>query len=320
MEDEEMKILVTGGAGFIGSHITDRLIEDGHMVSIIDDLSTGKRSQINPKAKFYHLDIRDKRLNEVFSQERPNILCHQAAQIDVRKSVEDPLFDANINILGTLHILKLSLTHGVKKIIFASTGGAIYGEQDYFPADENHPTRPLSPYGVTKLAVENYLYYYHHVYDLEYVILRYSNVYGPRQDPNGEAGVVAIFIESMLSGKTPTINGDGKQTRDFVYVTDVVAANVSAISFTGSDIFNIGTGMETSLNTVFQQIGGLTKVKIEEKHGPAKKGEQKRSVIDPQKAIKALNWTPKTSLEDGLKRTIEYFCKMKQNPSFEQKI
>ena len=302
-----MKIFVTGGAGFIGSHITDSLVEGGHKVSVIDDLSTGKRSHIHPKAKFYHLDIRDKRLNEVFSQERPNIVCHHAAQINVRKSVEDPIFDANINILGTLHLLKLSLTHGVKKIIFASTGGAIYGEQDYFPADENHPTRPLSPYGVTKLAVENYLYYYQQVYGLDYVILRYANVYGPRQDPYGEAGVVAIFAESMLSGKTPIINGDGKQTRDFVNVSDVAAANVAALNFTGSNIFNIGTGIETSINELFQQIKKFTKAKIKENHGSAKKGEQIRSVITPQKAINTLNWTPQISLADGLKKTVEYF-------------
>jgi len=302
-----MKIFVTGGAGFIGSHITDSLIEDGHKVTVIDDLSTGKRSHIHPKAKFYHLDIRDKRLNEVFSEERPNIVCHHAAQINVRKSVEDPIFDANINILGTLHLLKLSLTHGVKKIIFASTGGAIYGEQDYFPADENHPTRPLSPYGVTKLAVEKYLYYYQQVYGLDYIILRYANVYGPRQDPYGEAGVVAIFAESMLSGKTPIINGDGEQTRDFVSVSDVAAANVAALNFTGSNIFNIGTGSETSINGLFQQIKKLTKAKIKENHGSAKKGEQKRSVITPEKAINTLNWTPKMSLADGLKKTVEYF-------------
>jgi UDP-glucose 4-epimerase len=302
-----MKIFVTGGAGFIGSHIADSLIEDGHKVSVIDDLSTGKRSHIHPKAKFYHLDIRDKRLNEVFSEERPNIVCHHAAQINVRKSVEDPIFDANINILGTLHLLKLSLAHGVKRIIFASTGGAIYGEQDYFPADENHPTRPLSPYGVTKLAVENYLYYYQQVYGLDYVILRYANVYGPRQDPYGEAGVVAIFAQSMLSGKTPIINGDGKQTRDFVNVSDVAAANVAALNFSGSNIFNIGTGTETSINELFQQIKKLTKAKIKEKHGLAKKGEQIRSVITPQKAINALNWAPKISLADGLKKTVEYF-------------
>ncbi len=302
-----MKIFVTGGAGFIGSHITDKFIEAGHRVCVIDDLSTGKRSNISPKAKFYHLDIRDKRLNTAFSQERPDVLCHHAAQINVRKSVEDPIYDADINIFGTLHLLKLSVTHGIKKVIFASTGGAIYGEQDYFPADEKHPTRPISPYGVAKLSVEKYLYYYQQIYNLGYVILRYANVYGPRQDPHGEAGVVAIFTKPMLRGEAPIINGDGEQTRDFVYVMDVVDANLAALQFSENDTFNIGTGMETSVNQLFQEMKKLTKAKIEEKHGPEKKGEQKRSVIDPQKAKNVLGWSPKNSLNEGLKETIEYF-------------
>lgn len=302
-----MKVLVTGGAGFIGSQIADSLIESGYKVVIIDDLSTGKKAFVHPKAKFYHLDIRDSRLKSVFSEERPDVVCHQAAQVSVRKSVEDPINDANINIFGTLDLLKLALTTGVKRIIFSSTGGAIYGEQECFPADEIHPTRPLSPYGITKLAAENYLYYYHAHYDIDYVVLRYANVYGPRQDPYGEAGVVAIFTEHMLSGKSPTINGDGEQTRDFIYVGDVVAANLAALKFSGSDIFNIGTGEETSINQLFQQIAELTEAKGEKINGPAKKGEQRRSVISPQKAINTLNWQPKTSLQEGLQKTIEYF-------------
>jgi UDP-glucose 4-epimerase len=310
-----MKILVTGGAGFIGSQITDSLIESGLKVIVIDDLSTGKKNFIHPKAKFYHLDIRDTRLKSVFSEERPDVVFHQAAQTCVRKSVEDPVNDANINIFGTLGLLKLALTHGVKKIIFSSAGGAIYGEQERFPADESHPARPLSPYGITKLAVENYLYYYHSFYDIDYVVLRYANVYGPRQDPYGEAGVVAIFIEHMLCGKSPTINGDGDQTRDFIYVEDVVAANLAALKFSGSDIFNIGTGRETSVNQLFQQIAELTKARVEKITGPAKKGEQRRSVISPQKAIESLNWQPKTSLQEGLPKTIEYFSSIhKQKP------
>ncbi len=310
-----MKVLVTGGAGFIGSQIADSLIESGLKVVIIDDLSTGKKSFVHPKAKFYHLDIRDSRLKSVFSEERPDVVCHQAAQTCVRKSVEDPINDANINIFGTLDLLKLALTHGVKRIIFSSTGGAIYGEQERFPADETHPTRPLSPYGITKLAVENYLYYYHAHYDIDYVVLRYANVYGPRQDPYGEAGVVAIFTEHMLSGKSPTINGDGEQTRDFIYVGDVVAANLAALKFSGSDIFNIGTGEETSINQLFQQIAEFTKAKVEKITGHAKKGEQRRSVISPQKAIQTLDWQPKTSLQEGLAKTIEYFSSIhKQEP------
>lgn len=302
-----MKIIVTGGAGFIGSQIADSLIEVGHKVIIIDDLSSGKRNFINPKAKFYHLDIRDKRLNSIFSEERPEVICHQAAQINVRKSVEDPLYDADINILGTLHLLKLAVFNGVKKVIFASTGGAIYGEQDYFPADEKHPTRPICPYGVAKLAVEKYLYYFQQVYGLGSVILRYANVYGPRQDPFGEAGVVAIFTQGMLAQKPLIINGDGEQTRDFVFVGDVVEANKAAITSPGNEIFNIGTGIETSVNQIFHHLKDLTKTGLEEKHGPAKQGEQKRSVIDPHKAIQNLNWSPKTSLIEGLAKTVAYF-------------
>ena len=196
----------------------------------------------------------------------------------VRKSVEDPINDATINIFGTLDLLKLALTHGVKRFIFSSTGGAIYGEQERFPADETHPTRPLCPYGITKLAAENYLYYYHSFYDIDYVVLRYANVYGPRQDPFGEAGVVAIFTEHMLSGKSPTINGDGEQTRDFIYVGDVVAANLAALKFSGSDIFNIGTGEETSINQLFQQIAELSKAKVRENQrtGQKRRAEKKR--------------------------------------------
>ncbi|MGA1876307.1 MAG: NAD-dependent epimerase/dehydratase family protein [bacterium] len=303
-----MKIFVTGGAGFIGSHITDRLIEHGHKVIVVDNLSTGRRDFVNPKAKFYHLDIHDRRLNAVFSEERPDILCHHAAQVNVRKSVEDPVYDAETNILGTLHLLKLSVTHGVKKIIFASTGGAIYGEQDYYPADENHPNRPISPYGISKLAVEKYLYYYHYVYDIDYISLRYAHVYGPRQDPYGEAGVVAIFIEAMLSGKSPVIHGDGQQTGDFIYVDDVVEANMACLAFAGSDTFNIGTGIETSINQVFRKVQELTETTIEGRHGPGPKGEQKRNAIDPQKAINDLHWEPRTSLAEGLKKTVAYFA------------
>jgi len=213
-----MKILLTGGAGFIGSHIADLLIQQGHQVVIIDNLSRGKEENLNPAAVFYRLDIRDEKLEKIFSREKPEILNHHAAQVSVRNSVEDPIQDLEINIRGTVHLLELSRRYGVKKVIFASSGGAIYGEQEYFPADENHPLKPLSPYGVTKLAGEKYLYYYQKNFQLPYVALRYANVYGPRQDPFGEAGVVAIFTQKMLTGATPIINGTGEQTRDYVYV------------------------------------------------------------------------------------------------------
>jgi UDP-glucose 4-epimerase len=227
--------------------------------------------------------------------------------MDVRKSVADPKFDASVNILGMLNVMELGVKYGVKKVIFSSTGGAIYGEQDYFPADEQHPLRPLSPYGVAKLATEKYLFYYHAVYGLQHVILRYANIYGPRQNPHGEAGVIAIFADKMLKGEQPVINGDGKQTRDYVYVSDVVRANVLALTHSSSDIFNIGTGIENDVNTLFRIIKKFSGVACEEKHGEAKIGEQLRSVIDHSKAKKILGWEPTIMLDEGLRRTVEFF-------------
>jgi len=231
--------------------------------------------------------------------------------MDVRKSVADPKFDASVNILGMLNMMEYAVRYHIKKIIFSSTGGAIYGEQDYFPADENHPLRPLSPYGITKLSTEKYLFYYKAVHSIEHVILRYANIYGPRQNPHGEAGVVAIFADKMLKGETPVINGDGKQTRDYVYVADVVEANVLALSFSSSDIFNIGTGIENDVNTLFRHLRRFIGSSCEEKHGPAKAGEQMRSVIDHTKAKKILGWQPSVSLEEGLMKTVEFFRREK---------
>jgi UDP-glucose 4-epimerase len=303
-----MKVLITGGAGFIGSHIVDILIDRGYDVVIVDDLSTGYEKNINKKAKFYKLDIQNPELETIFQKERPDYVNHQAAQKDVRVSVSDPVYDAKINILGTINILQNCMKYKVKKIIFASTGGAIYGEQDVFPAPETHPARPISPYGITKLVAEHYLYYYKTIYGLNYVSLRYSNVYGPRQDPYGEAGVVAIFIQKMLNGEQPIINGDGEQTRDFVYVGDVVKANILAMTNNISeDVFNIGTGIETSVNRIFNYLREIINPSIEERHGPAKQGEQKRSVIDNTRAKQILQWEPETPLIDGLKQTYEYF-------------
>jgi len=235
-----MKILVTGGAGFIGSHVVDAYLELGHEVVVVDNLSSGSIENLNPKAKFYEMDIRDSDIEDLFKNEKPDVVNHHAAQMDVRKSVEDPIYDADVNIIGSLNLLQNCIKYGVKKFIFASTGGAIYGEQDYFPADEEHPTRPLSPYGVAKLTVEKYLYFYKEVHGLNYVVLRYANIYGPRQNPHGEAGVVAIFTSKMLKGEQPVINGDGFQTRDYTFVGDVVRANVLALSYEKSDVFNIG--------------------------------------------------------------------------------
>lgn len=307
-----MRILVTGGAGFIGSHIVDRYINEGNEVIIIDDLSTGKKENINPQARFHHIDIRDKGMEAIFEKERPEIVNHHAAQMDVRRSTENPAFDADVNIIGTINLLENSVKYGVKKFIFASSGGAIYGEQKDFPAGEEHQQFPLSPYGVSKLAGEKYIHYYSKNFGLRYISLRYSNVYGPRQNPEGEAGVVAIFIGRLLKGKEPVINGDGEQTRDYVYVDDVVEANISATRSETEGSFNIGTGIETSVNKILSNLIDITKVDIKGIHGPQKKGEQRISVLDCSKAIKSLGWKPKVTLEDGLRRTVLYFKKTSQ--------
>jgi UDP-glucose 4-epimerase len=301
------KILVTGGAGFIGSNVADNFVSLGHKIVIVDNLSTGFRENINPRAKFYKVDIRSKKIEEIFKKEKIEALCHHAAQIDVRKSVEDPIHDARINIEGTLNLLSNCIKYKTKKVIFGSTGGALYGEQDYFPADEKHPERPLSPYGIAKLAIEKYLYFYKEVFGLNYISLRYANVYGPRQNPWGEAGVVAIFTQKLLSGEEAIINGDGKQTRDFVYVKDVVKANLLALDYPESDFFNIGTGIENDVNTIFKLLRQKTGSKQKEIHKPGKPGEQKRSVLDCSKAKKLLGWSPKYSLENGLEETVKYY-------------
>lgn len=302
-----MKILVTGGAGFIGSNIADAFVEAGHSVVIVDDLSSGREENVHPKAKLYRMDIRDAAVENVFREEGIEVMCHHAAQMDVRRSVADPAFDASVNVLGFLNLMEAGRKHGLKKVLFASTGGAIYGEQDYFPADERHPTRPLSPYGITKLVTEKYLFYYKETYGIDHVILRYANVYGPRQSPHGEAGVVAIFTSKMFKGEQPVINGDGTQTRDYVFVGDVVKANLLALGMPGSDIFNIGTGIETDVNELFRVIRKHTGSACEERHVPAKAGEQKRSVISSAKIGAALGWSPSVRIDEGLKRTVDFF-------------
>lgn len=304
-----MKILVTGGAGFIGSHIVDRLIEEEHQVIVVDNLSIGKRKNINKKARFYKMDILSRRAEKVFRKERPDVLSHYAAQIDVRKSVEDPKFDASVNILGTINLLENCVKYGVKKVIFASSGGAIYGEQEAFPAPETHPTRPLSPYGISKLTIEHYLYYYKVTGGVDFVSLRYANIYGPRQDPYGEAGVVAIFTQKMLNGEQPIINGTGKQTRDFVYVEDAVEAHMAVLQGNASGVFNVGTGQETSVNQLFRFLSELTKSNVKEVHGPEKKGEQQRSCLDYSHIHKTVEWESRMSLLEGLENTVEYFKK-----------
>jgi len=302
-----VKILVTGGAGFIASHVADAYIRDGHSVVVLDNLSTGRVENLPKEARFIHMDIRDEGLRAVFREETFDIVNHHAAQMDVRRSVDDPLFDASVNIAGSLALLENCRLCGVKKFIFASTGGAVYGEQDYFPADEQHPLRPMSPYGISKLAVEKYLFFYERVHGISNVILRYANVYGPRQNPHGEAGVVAIFATRMLEGQQPLINGSGRQTRDYVYVGDVVRANTLALSQSRSDFFNIGTGVETDVIALFRSLRELTGSAAAESHGPAKKGEQERSVLDAKKARTQLGWEPRTPLREGLDETVRYF-------------
>lgn len=301
-----MKILVTGGAGFIGSHIVDKLVDQGHQVVVVDDLSSGKREYINSKAKFYKINIQDKDLEKVFIKEKPEVVDHHAAHINIRESVKDPIFDAQVNILGTVNLLENCRKYKVKKFIFASTGGALYGDTDITPTPESHPTKPFSPYGVTKLCTEDYLYYYKQVHGLDYVILRYANVYGPRQDPYGEAGVVAIFVQKLLKNEQPIINGDGEQTRDYVYVDDVADANLLALE-SNKNIYNVGTGIETSVNELFHKLVDITGISQSEKHGPALPGEQKRSCLSFTKIKEKLGWEPKTTIDEGLKKTVEWF-------------
>lgn len=302
-----MKILVTGGAGFIASQVADAFIAEGNDVFIIDNLSTGFEKNVNPKATFIKEDIGDKNLINLFEKEKFDVINHHAAQMDVRRSVADPAFDANTNILGTINLLQCSIKTRVKKFMFASTGGAVYGEQKYFPADEGHITFPLSPYGISKLAVEKYLHFYHAQYHLNYTILRYANIYGPRQNPFGEAGVVAIFTSKLLKGEQPIINGSGEQTRDYVFVGDVVKANTLALKDSASDIYNIGTSKETNVNELYNLINKIIGKGQIEKHGPAAAGEQMRSVITSDKLYKKFNWRPSTTIEEGLQKTVDYF-------------
>jgi len=302
-----MKVLVTGGAGFIGSHLVDRLVLEGHEAIVVDNLATGKRRNINRAARFYKMDIQSWRLERVFRNERPNVVMHLAAQMDVRKSVEDPTFDAQVNVLGTLNVLQHAVKHGVRKVVFSSSGGAIYGEQETYPAPETHVTRPLSPYGLSKLCGEQYLSYFQRVSGLQAVSLRYANVYGPRQDPEGEAGVVAIFIQKMLNNEQAVINGNGRQTRDFVFVDDVVEANLAMMGQETQGTYNVGTGVETSINDLFRILVQHTGSNCKEVHGPSKKGEQARSVIDNTKLRHEVSWEPKADLSEGLKKTVDYF-------------
>jgi UDP-glucose 4-epimerase len=276
---------------------------------IIDNLSTGREKNVNEKATFIQMDIRDKAVADVFKEHQFDMVNHQAAQMDVRLSVKDPIYDAENNVIGFLNIVQNAAENKVNKVIYASSGGVVYGEQDYFPADEEHPQRPYCPYGVTKLIGEKYLFYYSMNFGLKYTAFRYANVYGPRQNPHGEAGVIAIFLQKLFNGEQAIINGDGKQTRDYVYVADVVKANVAAIEKGDNDVFNIGTGVETDVNEIYQELNRATGVNLPEKHGPGMPGEQRRSVLNIDKAGKILDWKPDFDFAGGIKATVDYFKK-----------
>lgn len=309
-------VLVTGGAGFIGSHIVDAFIEEGHRVIVIDNLSQGKLENLNSKAEFYRLDICDSRVSEVFDEVHPDYLCHHAAQIDVRKSVANPMYDAEVNIKGLLNILSCAIRTGVKGVIFASSGGVVYGEPAHLPVSETHPKGPLSPYGVSKLSSEYYLYYYNKVFGLPYIALRYANVYGPRQDPLGEAGVVAIFSNKMLKGEVPTIYGDGTQVRDYVYVGDVAMANLLSLqhlkemkapSSIDDHAYNIGTSIGTSVNELYDILSDIIGFQKMARHDAPRKGELYKTYLSIDKAKEELRFVPTVSLRDGLERTLAYF-------------
>lgn len=301
------KTLVTGGAGFVGSHLVDALIKKGHKVVVIDNLSTGRKKNLNSRAKFYKLDICSNKVAKVFQKEKFDYVFHLAAQIDVRHSVADPLYDAKINILGSLNLIHNAAKNKIKKFIFTSSGGVVYGDTKKFPINEKERTNPISPYGVSKLSVEKYLFYFNREFGLSYVILRPPNIYGPRQRHDGEAGVVAIFISKILSGQQPIINGDGKNTRDYLYVSDVVKANLLALKSKARGVYNIGTSKETSVNQVLDKIIKTPSKPIKKMHGPAKPGEQRRSCLDYTKIKKELGWQPVVNFEDGIKKTVEYF-------------
>jgi UDP-glucose 4-epimerase len=303
-----MKVLVTGAAGFIASHVVDLLIERGHEVVIVDDLSTGRRSNVHSRARFYQMDIRDPKLAEVFERERPEFVDHHAAQMDVRKSVADPQFDADVNVRGSINVLECARRYGVRRVVYISTGGAVYGEPEYLPVDEKHPINPICPYGASKHTVEHYLFMWKQLYGLEYAVLRYPNVYGPRQDPHGEAGVVAIFTGLMLKGQRVTINGDGAQTRDFTYVGDCAAANLLALEHPGADgIYNVGTNKPTSVNEIFETLKDVTHYPQAAVYGPAKLGETRYIYLNSDRIQSELGWRPTVSLRDGLAQTVEYF-------------
>lgn len=302
-----MKILVTGGAGFIGSHVVDLFVSQGYEVVVVDNLSTGRVTNLNPAAKFYQTDIRSPEVAEIVARERPDFISHHAAQIDVRRSVADPLFDAEVNVLGSIRLVEAARQYGVQRFVYISTGGAVYGEPEYLPCDEAHPINPICPYGISKHTVEHYLFLAHYNYGLNYTVLRYPNVYGPRQDPHGEAGVVAIFCGRMLRQEPVTIYGDGLQERDFLYVGDCARANLLAVQQAQDGIYNLGTGRGANINELFDILREITHYPLRPGYGPAKVGETYKIYLQAAKAARNLGWQPTLSLSEGLSQTVAYF-------------
>lgn len=315
-----MNVLVTGGAGFIGSHVVDALLARDYSVHVIDDLTGGRRENVPAGAHFHELDIRTQAAAALIAEQKFDAMFHFAAQMDVRRSVADPSFDADVNVLGFLNLMEAARLAEVRKVVFASTGGAIYGEPDPTindggPQPEHHPQNPVSPYGITKLVTEKYLHFYKVSYGIDFTALRFGNVYGPRQNPHGEAGVVAIFSERLLDGRQPVIFGDGEQTRDYVFVGDVVKAVLAGYDHDGAGVVNVGTGTETSVNQLFRVLNSLTGDRANEEHAEGKPGEQQRSVLDISRAREVLGWQPEVSLEEGLRQTVEWFRQRVQEPA-----
>jgi UDP-glucose 4-epimerase len=308
-----MKILVTGGAGFIGSHVVDRYVQEGHEVAILDNLVTGNRQNLNPRARFFELDLRDRKgVEQLLASERFDLINHHAAQMDVRKSTEDPLYDAEVNILGSINLIMNAVRHGVKKIIYISTGGAVYGEPKHLPVEEGEPINPECQYGISKHTVEHYLYLYRLLYKLDYTVLRYPNVYGPRQNPKGEAGVIAIFGARMLNGEPPTIFGDGKQLRDYVFVADVAAANVLALTKGSGEIINVGSERGTSVLELVEHLQRLIGFHGETQFAPARLGEIYRIYLSGRKARQVLGWQPAADVAEGMRQTVDWMKQVKE--------
>ena len=309
-----MRALVTGGAGFIGSHVVDRLLADGHTVAIVDNLSTGRPVLVNPAATLHVEDLRSARLDRVFAAARPDVVVHLAAQASVPRSVGDPMYDASVNLLGTINLLAAAQRAGVRRVVYTSTGGAAYGDTDVMPTPEDHPTRPMSPYGVSKVAAERYLDAWSAIAGVPVLTLRLANIYGPRQNPLGEAGVIAIFAHRLVRDQECVVYGDGDQTRDYVYVGDVADAAARAISRPDAvGVVNVATGIETTVNTLYRQLATIAGAKRPARHAPARPGEQRRSVLDATRASKMLGWSPRVSLETGLERTYAYFREEKDS-------